>query len=266
MYKWTNMIFYIAMVAVNTYANLAKLGGGSTGEISKGLESMITPAGWTFAIWGAIYGLLLVFIIAPFTKKGNNADSLAKDMSFWFPLSCTLNIAWIFAWHFKRITMSWVIMMGLFLCLYIMFNKITIGLDLLNYENKRPQGLSLASSGISLYFGWICIAFLANTMAMFVSLGLDGFGITARAITIIMLAVGAVLVSLISIFSVNYVFTLAAIWGYMGIMSKHISIYELGGKYIAVILALAISIVLMIASITAAISQKNSVKASAGTL
>lgn len=239
MYKWINLIFYAGMLVINGLASFGKLNGVSTGEVSKEYGSLITPAGWTFSIWGAVYLLLLFFVVVPFIKPDGSIAKLGANLALWFPLSCALNILWITLWHGKRIVLSWAVMIALFLVLYFMFAAIT----------KGTYSIA-AGAGISVYFGWICVAMLANTMAMAVSLGLDGFGTAANIITTVMLCLGAVMIALINKSSGNIFFAAAAIWGYIGVLYKHIAKNELNGKYLSVIIAASAGI-LCIAAVLA---------------
>lgn len=263
MYKWINLVFYLGMVVVNGLSTFGKLNGGTTAEISKEFGSLITPVGWTFSIWGIIYALLLFMVIAPFVKPDGQSAEIGKSLAIWFPVTCALNIIWILSWHGKQIFVSWVVMIALFMTLYITFNKITNGGSLIGTEQSNmPMGLRLSTMGVSIYFGWICVALLANTMAMFVSLGLDGYGVMANVVTSAMLCIGAVLITLISMYSGNLAFTLAGIWGYVGILFRHISKTELDGQYMSIILVAFAGILIMAGGISIALSNKyfNTVK------
>lgn len=236
MYKWGNMVFYAAMVVINGLSAFGKLNGITTAEVSEEYGSLITPAGWTFSIWGVIYALLLILIVVPFISPDSRIAEMGKSMAIWFPVSCALNILWIITWHGKQIVLSWITMIALFLTLYIMFNK-TVTEDMGTKQTSLSAGRILANAGISAYFGWICVALLANTMAMLVDLGMDGYGIAAKILTPIMLLAGALLISFLSTYSGNLIFTLAGMWGYVGILYKHMAKSGYNGEYIFVILA-----------------------------
>ena len=56
-------------------ANSLPINGITTGDLSDKLKNLFTPQGSTFAIWGVIYSLLLIFIIVLLlfgTKKLRN--------------------------------------------------------------------------------------------------------------------------------------------------------------------------------------------------
>ena len=60
--KWSNIIAYVCTLIVNSLAGSTTLIGGKvTAEISDANFTLITPAGFTFSIWGIIYVLLGIF-------------------------------------------------------------------------------------------------------------------------------------------------------------------------------------------------------------
>ncbi|MFZ2338581.1 MAG: hypothetical protein WAW07_02525 [Bacteroidales bacterium] len=81
-----------------------------------------------------------------------------------------------------------------------------------------PFGIIKASFGI--YLGWICIATIANVTAVLVTSGWNGFNISQEAWTIIMIAIGTLLVAL-TIYRLNNSFLgLAVVWAFPGIAIK----------------------------------------------
>ena len=58
--KWLNIVAYVCTLIVNSLAGGTTLIGGKvTAEISDANFTLITPAGYTFSIWGIIYVLLV---------------------------------------------------------------------------------------------------------------------------------------------------------------------------------------------------------------
>ena len=64
-----NIIAVILTIIVNGLANLLPIAGKNTGELSDNIPNLFVPAGITFAIWGIIYFLIIMF-----------ATYLAKDL------------------------------------------------------------------------------------------------------------------------------------------------------------------------------------------
>jgi hypothetical protein len=73
----TNIIGFIAVVAVNTLANTLPINGKTTGELSDAYPNLFVPAGYVFAIWGVIYLLLLAFTVYQASSKRKGALPVA---------------------------------------------------------------------------------------------------------------------------------------------------------------------------------------------
>lgn len=238
--KWVNLIFYILMVGVNAFANIFKLGGKTTGEISGNYANVVTPAPYTFFIWGVIYLLLLVFVIAPFFNPDGKVSDTVLKLKGWFAISCVLNIAWIVMWHFDKIGWSLGVMGILLLSLYIMYTKYSF-----IYKSEELLKPTWGTAGLSVYLSWICVATVANTMVLLVKLGLDGFDITAQVLSSIMLIIGAITLSIIAA-SGNWLIAITGIWAYTGILVRQLSPNELNGAYGPIILTLILGIGIMV--------------------
>ena len=55
---------FIIMIVVNALANILPINGLNTGEVSAFYPNYFVPAGFTFSIWGIIYLLLAVYLLA----------------------------------------------------------------------------------------------------------------------------------------------------------------------------------------------------------
>jgi len=224
MIRYINLLFFAGMVVMNYLANALPLNDKTTGQLSDNLPNLFTPAGLTFSIWGVIYLLLAVFCILQFTTY---AKEIAMNAGWIFALSCVFNAAWILAWHYEKLPLSLLIMIGLL-----------ISLIFLNMQIKDlPQGIVKAAFGI--YLGWICIATIANVTAVLVSINWNGFGISPVAWTIIMIAAGTLIVSLTLLRLNNPYIGIAVVWAFVGIIIKRQADYRL----IAVVALLAILVV-----------------------
>ena len=122
------------------------------------LPNLFAPAGITFSIWGVIYLLLLVFCVTQFTSPD---QAVISRIGWFFAVSCFFNALWIVAWHYGRLPLSLIIMLGLLVSL-IWINIIVKDL---------PFGLIKAAFGI--YLGSICIATIANVTALLCQLQLE---------------------------------------------------------------------------------------------
>jgi hypothetical protein len=190
---------------MNYLANSLPLNGKTTGGISDAWPNLFTPAGVTFSIWGVIYILLVIFCVIQFTTSYQVAIS---RVGWLFGLSCVFNSLWIVAWHYERLPLSLILMAGLLICL--------IWINI--FIRDLPDGFIKAGFGV--YLGWICIATIANITVLLVSNGWQGFGLSDQTWAMIMIVVGAVIVSLTIWRMSNPFIGLAVVWAFAGIMIK----------------------------------------------
>lgn len=211
-----NPLLFLIMIGVNALANILPINGISTGEVSDKYATLFAPAGFTFAIWGVIYILLLFFVLygifAVFSKKENNALDLSAYIAF--ALSCLLNTLWIWAWHYEKLAFTVIIMLLLLLVLIFLFLK-----------TERLQGYFLIYKiavriPISVYLAWISVALIANISAYIVAVTSVGAVLPERFWAVVVIVVSAVLGLLMIWRKNNIVYSLVLIWAYWGIISK----------------------------------------------
>jgi TspO/MBR family len=203
--KYLNLLLFSGMVVMNYLANALPLNGKTTGELSDAYPNLFVPAGVTFSIWGIIYILLIVFCVVQFTTSQQAAVS---RIGWLFGFTCLFNALWLVAWHYGRLPLSLIMMLGLLVSL-IWINT---------FIRELPYGFFKAAFGI--YLGWICIATIANITALLVNYGWGGFGISEETWAIIMIIVGALLAS-VTIWRLDNPFIgLAVVWAFVGITIK----------------------------------------------
>ena len=56
--KIITVVTFLAMIVVNSLANILPINGITTGQVSDSYPNLFAPVGATFAIWGLIYLLL----------------------------------------------------------------------------------------------------------------------------------------------------------------------------------------------------------------
>jgi hypothetical protein len=245
--KIVNTILFLIMVAVNILANVLPLNGLNTGEVSNLYPNLFTPAGITFSIWGLIYLLLACFVLYQFGAfKGNEStyrNDLIQEIGPYFAISSLANAAWIFAWHYRMVGVSVVLIFIILYCLAVIVSQIS-KYDLLPVKEKI-----LVKIPFSIYFGWITVATIANIVAFLVSIGWNGWGIPQQTWTAIILLVGVAITGLIMLKNKDIAYGLAVIWAYAGILYKHLSQAGFHGQYPAVIWAVIISLVLLVCTV-----------------
>jgi hypothetical protein len=205
MIKYINIVLFAGMIVMNYLANALPLNNKTTGELSDSFPNLFVPAGITFSIWGIIYLLLIGYCIVQFTGSD---QTIISNIGWLFGVSCILNALWIVFWHYSKLPLSLIVMIGMLVSL--IYINILI--------RNLPFGIIKASFGI--YLGWICIATIANITTLLVNYNWNGFGISEELWTILMISTG-VLIATTTLYRLNNPFIgFPVIWAFIGIAIK----------------------------------------------
>jgi hypothetical protein len=205
MLKFISLLLFAGMIFMNYLANALPLNHKTTGELSDSFPNLFVPAGITFSIWGIIYLLLAGYCIVQF--KESNQEMIAK-IGWFFAVSCVLNALWIICWHYGKLPLSLIVMLGMLVSL--IYINILI----------KDIPFNIIKAAFGAYLGWICIATIANVTALLVSYNWSGSGFSEETWTIIMISTGTLIAS-IALFRLNNPFIgLAVIWAFTGIIIK----------------------------------------------
>ena len=239
--KVSNIIAFVLTVIVNSLAGSTTIiAGKNTAEISDANLTLITPAGYTFAIWGVIYVLLGIFVIFQALPSNNNKD-YAKRIGWFFVLSSVLNIVWLFLWQFEFLGLSVIVMFMLLYSLISIYRRLDIGKTKIDFHEKL-----FVHVPFSTYMGWITIASIANVATTLVSLNWDGFGISSEIWAILIVIIALLITLLVLITRKDVAYGLVIVWALAGIwigQSEYQNIVTLAQtSSIIVLITLAVTI------------------------
>ena len=213
-----NFLFFIIMVTMNGLAISLPLNGKTTKELSDKYPNLFVPAGITFSIWSVIYLMLLIFCIyqirSLFSKNPEpHLAMILKAIGYLFVLNATFNALWIVAWHYEILPLSILLMFG------ILGTLVQINKNLKPIQPYLSGGIKVVvKAAFGLYFGWICIAAIANATALLVAYGIMPTSLSGQSWACIMILVGSS-VGFISTINVRNGFVgLAIIWALIGII------------------------------------------------
>ncbi len=245
--KVLNAAAFLTMITVNALANILPINSITTGEVSDSYPNLFAPAGITFAIWGAIYLLLAMFVLYSFgifKGKSGYSDRLIAKIKYCFAISSIANILWIFAWHYNKIGISVLLMLAIFVSLMFAYRRI-------NKESLTTKERIFVGVPFSVYFGWISVALIANITVYLVSTNWDGFGIESNMWTVMVIVVGVIIAVVNVLRFKDIAYGLTIIWAYIGILIKHLSVSGFAGSYIGIIIVLECSLFLLLVAIGA---------------
>ncbi|WP_179008576.1 tryptophan-rich sensory protein [Winogradskyella forsetii] len=185
-----NAIAFIIVIIVNYVSVTGALNNTTIGEISDSYNSLFTPAGYAFSIWGIIYLLLFGFVVyqgrSLFVSVAN--DDFVLKTGWWFVLSCIFNSLWVFAWVYDFTGLSCVLIFLLLMALL----KIVINNRMELDDEPFPTILFLWWPFV-IYSGWVTVASIVNISSYLVKLGWDGFGLSETTWTIVMIVVALII-------------------------------------------------------------------------
>ena len=236
-FQAVNVVAFIVTLVVNGLAGSTTfIGGVTSAQISDMHPTLVTPAGFTFSIWGVIYTLLALFTVYQLLPRNRDKPFLSQ-IGLFFALSSVCNVCWLFLWHYDYVTYSVVLMLALLLSLIIVYRRLGIGKTAVSLKE-----LSFVRLPFSVYLGWISIATIANVSVALTAVSWDGWGLepAAWAVAIVCVALLLSLAMLATRKDIAYCFVVA--WALLGIMSN-----QSGNE--SIVLASEIGIVLILAAI-----------------
>lgn len=209
-----NGVALIATIIMNYLSNTGLMNGTTIGEVSGGFQTLFTPAGYAFSIWGIIYLLLLAFGIyqgrSLFVKVRD--DDFVLQIGGWFILSCIANSFWVVSWVYGYTGLSCIIIfIQLFSLLKIVWN------NRMELWDAPFSVILFLWWPFVVYSGWVTVASIANVAAYLVKINWDGFGVSAITWTLLMIVV-ATLINLLVTWTRNMrEFALVGAWALIAI-------------------------------------------------
>ena len=246
--KGLNIVAFAATVLVNALAGIGLINNISTGAVSDLYNTLVTPAGYVFSIWGVIYILLGAFVVVQ-ALPSQRAKSFHKEIGFLFVISSVLNIVWIFLWQYKYISLSVIPMFLLLATLIMVYLRVNIGKSKVSINEKLAVGLPF-----SVYLGWITIATIADVSAALVYMNWDGFGIGSVNWAVLVIAVALVITLLVISTRRDIAFSLVVIWALVGI-----AVRQSGNQNVAImaeISAIIAAVALIVAVVVAQLRRR----------
>lgn len=221
-----NLLALFAHILLSYLTQFRLISERDVGQVSDSYDSLFTPAGITFAIWGVIYTSLLFFCVYHIRivyKYPDNhpANKAIHRIGAWFILNNIGAALWLVMWTREMIAIS----VGLIFFQLITLIIINIRLCIHNPNNSAESKI-FTQFPLSIYFGWLTIATIANTSVFLLSTGWNGLGFNYTPIEWTRIIVGvAVFLTVIIVFARrNVFFGLVVIWALYGIILKRQSI------------------------------------------
>jgi len=228
-----NLLGFIGTVVVNALATTLPINNITTGELSDLYPNLFVPAGLTFAIWGLIYVLLAIFVIYPLIpsvrRDAQKVDFVQRIGPLFF-ISCLANIGWIFAWHYKIVPLSLVLMLILLGSLLAIYLRLNVGKSEATSAERYFVHLPF-----SVYLGWITIATIANVTALLVNINWTAWGLGEQFWAVAVIIVGIAIALSILFTRKDIYYCLVVDWAILGILLKRLSVTTVPDQNVVVV-------------------------------
>jgi hypothetical protein len=215
-----NLIALLVHISLSYATQLKLINKNDVGEVSGHYTSLFTPAAITFSIWGIIYIALVAFciyhvIMAYRFLPDHPANEDVQRIGYWFFVNNLAAAVWLIVWTNELITAS----------LLLIFLQLVTLINIHLRTGIHDTGSSIASKiftqfPLSIYFGWITIATIANTAIYLVSINWNGFGYSAATWTQAIIAVAVIITLLVVLIRGNVSYGLVILWALYGIILK----------------------------------------------
>lgn len=233
--KWTivNLIVFFATLGFNYLGASGFFNNMGQAAVSSKYQTLLTPNGFAFSIWGVIYTLVFATLVYLLIKRKDPAVAkLIGLVSVPFVVSSLFNMAWIVAFSYEKMVLSTFFIVGILVSLMTIVHRI--------YNARSDVPSTLAGIAFSLYGSWVFVATILNTAILAVKQDWQDFGISPSVWTIIvLLVIVAAIIAYVKRYQ-NAVFPIAVAWAFFGIYSSYTN------GLVAPSLAVIIQIVLLL--------------------
>jgi len=213
-----NVITVIAFIAntVVTYLSQTGIFGYTNSELSRKYQTLVTPIGYAFAIWGPIFILEGAFTVAQCVPR-LHASPDVRGVGFWFAGVCVAQVGWTLAFSNDVVWLSLLLM----LCIWVLLAS-TLYSHLCAVDKEPPAAWRFALFRLPflLHFGWITAASFVNINVVLVAYGggkhtlLLGAAIVSLAL---LLLLGVYNPATSTAFGADPVYTLVIAWALFGV-------------------------------------------------
>jgi hypothetical protein len=200
----------IGTIAFNTIASMGYVNGVSPAAISDKYPTPLTPAGYAFSIWSLIYLGLIAYSIYQLLPA--NLARLRGIRSLYI-MSCVLNCAWIYVWHYERIGVSLAVILMLWAVLMLIIYNIR------GHASTTDTWILQATFGI--YAGWVTAASLVNFMVMLAWLDVDIGSRSILLLTLAFMLLASAAAVIVRLKLANFFYPLAIAWALTAIAIAH---------------------------------------------
>lgn len=161
--NYANIVAYLLNVGV-TYGVGVSGYFPTNAELSAKYQTLVTPSGYAFAIWGVIFLAQFIWMVLQALPAFRSSDVVIKGVGYWYVATCVAQCAWSLVFANEWIEASLGAMLSILVCLVIIVQKIVaVPLD----STWKYWGFKFP---FQVHCGWIWAASVVNTNVLLVAL------------------------------------------------------------------------------------------------
>merc|ERR1712146_670518 len=208
-YNILNLIAYLVNCFVTFAIGTFGLAGRPTnGDISDKYQTIVTPFGTSFSIWGIIFLWQALWVLWQFMPSQRNSEGVIKA-SYFYPAMTLFQAGWTITWAYEIMWLSLVFMYA------ILATLVAASMSLQTYK-KTIKGYMLWQGPFSIQTGWIMAAAAVNTNVLPVAYGASvPVKLAVSSVSLVVLAVTAL--SWLASYPVDFAIPLVIMWALGGV-------------------------------------------------
>ena len=212
----TLVVLVLGVIAANYLAFQSNTDTGDIANQNFDNTNYFFPATYIFTtIWPVIYAGLIGLGIYQ-ALPANRDKPRFRAAAPWLMLNIFLNALWVWIFGMEAFVSTVPVMLALVAVTVVLYRKLEIGRVAVDRWERLLQ------IPISIYLAWLTIATVANIAAALISVGWNGFGISAEVWALVMLLVGAGLsIFLYRGLGRDVVIPLTYIYAYIGVIVRY---------------------------------------------
>ena len=159
--NYANVVAYIINLVV--VGGSPSFGLPDNATLSEKYQTLITPAGYAFGIWGIIFTAELVWTIAQCLPSYRSSELVTKGVGYYFVWACIAQAVWTIAFGLEKIPLSLV-------CMVLILIPLVIILTNISRMDAGSIGLYwLLKFPFEIHCAWLMAATLVNTNVVLVA-------------------------------------------------------------------------------------------------
>lgn len=164
--NWANgLAFFFNVLA--TFGSQSAKGMQDNATLSAKYQTLVTPAGYAFSIWGIIFTTQAAWTIMQFGEGMRSSSFVTETVGYGFVSACLAQALWSVVFGLEQITASIVPMVAILVSLLPIAGRILTG----SSNDDESQNFWVTAFPMLIHAGWILAATLVNTNVVLVARG-----------------------------------------------------------------------------------------------